>query len=304
MSWIRHKKPSRVRPVRGRLGRRCERLSIQSHLAYCELKLRLRTRPDQIARLRLLDHLHRYWQAGCFPEHRFHTPGRRPVFIDDSGTYCAVGYLMAQSGARGLAAAINRDDRFAYIEDLDLSQHPEIRSWLLEHELSQTEAALIQPTYADTISHNLFESRAITVILGFWLICFLVLLLRVIDTISEAHKLQYGKLQSSIWLHPTATTRPIRWIEYGLTVPIRWMIRWIEHIKVGLTVLIRGGINPIETTHRHKEDTKPIEATHQTWYNDFSLLRKRLRRQVVLIIALNLAYLSGHVVVISITLTY
>ena len=147
MSWIRHKTRQPVRPLIGRLGCWREKLSIQTHLAYCEFKLRLRTGSTQTARLQLLDILHRYWRAGRFPQNNLRTPGRQPIFIDDAGVHCAVGYLMAQTGAEDLANAINQSDRFVYLEDLDLDRQPAIRAWLDQQGLKPAEAALIQPTY-------------------------------------------------------------------------------------------------------------------------------------------------------------
>ena len=128
------------------MGALRERASIQAHLAHCELRLRLATRPDQTARLELLDVLHEYWRAGKFPRNTA-ASRRRPVFIDDSGTHCAVGYLMAGTGARRLAQELDRRDRFAYLEDLPSPLDPQLRRWLDEHQLSREEATLIQPAY-------------------------------------------------------------------------------------------------------------------------------------------------------------
>ncbi|WP_419946041.1 hypothetical protein [Candidatus Poriferisodalis sp.] len=130
----------------GAVGLLRERVSIQAHLAHYEFRLRLATRPDQSARLALLDHLHEYWQAGEFPRNCA-TRGRRPVFIDDSGVHCAVGHLMSRTGAGHLASEFDRHDRFARIEELPSPMDPQFRRWLDKHELSREEAALIQPGY-------------------------------------------------------------------------------------------------------------------------------------------------------------
>ena len=147
MSWVRHKHCLSVRPSRGRLGKHRERLSLQAHLAWCELKLRLKTKPGQLARRRLLDLLHSYWRAGRFPQNPRRTTGRQSIFIDDHGTHCAVGYLMAQTGADSLAKEINQRDRFAYLETVDLNREPKIKQWLADNELEPDEVALIQPSY-------------------------------------------------------------------------------------------------------------------------------------------------------------
>ncbi len=147
MSWVRHKHCARSRPLGGRLGCWRECLSLQAHLAWCELKLRLRTRSDQHRRWQVLDSLHRYWRAGRFPQNHFPVAGRLPIFIDDAGTHCAVGQLMAETGAADLAQEVNRRRRFVYLEEVDLDQEPEIKQWLTRYQLKPDEAALIQPTY-------------------------------------------------------------------------------------------------------------------------------------------------------------
>lgn len=146
MSWVRRKRCEAARPVVGAAGVLRERVSIQAHLAYCEVRLRLATRPDQTARLELLEVLHEYWRAGKFPRNTA-ASGRRPVFIDDSGTHCAVGYLMARTGAGRFAQELDRRDRFVLVEDLPSPLDPQLRRWLDKHQLSREEAALIQPGY-------------------------------------------------------------------------------------------------------------------------------------------------------------
>ena len=146
MSWVRRKRCEAARPVVGAVGVLRERVSIQAHLACCELRLRLATRPDQTARLALLEVLHEYWRAGKFPRNTA-AGGRQPVFIDDSGTHCAVGYLMARTGAGRVAQELDRRDRFVVLEDLPSPLDPRLRRWLDKHQLSREEAALIQPTY-------------------------------------------------------------------------------------------------------------------------------------------------------------
>ena len=147
MSWIRHKHCLSTRAPKGQLGKHRERLSLQAHLAWCELKLRSKTKPGQLARRRLLDLLHGYWRAGRFPQNPEQTGGRQPVFIDNHGIHCAVGYLMAQTGAKDLAKEINQRDRFVYLETIDLSRELKIKRWLIDNELEPDEAALIQPSY-------------------------------------------------------------------------------------------------------------------------------------------------------------
>src|SRR5689334_11182348 len=79
-----------------------ERQLIQLHLTETEQLLRGRDinalSPELRAnRLRNLDVLHKYLTSGVFPINtKFNY--RLPIFIDEKNTYCAVGFLMSQSG--------------------------------------------------------------------------------------------------------------------------------------------------------------------------------------------------------------
>lgn len=131
------------RPTSGRLAKLTDKLHIQTHLALTELRLRARnnSNPD---RVKTLDILHKYWKAGVFPQN-IYTPGRRvPVFIDQDGTYCAVGYLMAKTGHSDLAVAIDNRNKFTFVEELDGEP---TKNWLQKAGLTKEEAALIQPGY-------------------------------------------------------------------------------------------------------------------------------------------------------------
>ena len=123
-----------------------DRLNIKSHLAYCELQLRLATKVNQTKRWQVLQHLNHYWRAGKFPDNNFKSLGRQPIFIDERGTYCAVGYLMAATGSVELARQINQTDRFVRLE---ATETPAITAWLKQHQFTQAEAALIQPSYVE-----------------------------------------------------------------------------------------------------------------------------------------------------------
>ncbi|GEM_PF-2018403 len=124
-----------------------ERRHIQAHLALTELRLRrVRNAATPQDRHRLLDILHRYWRAGVFPVNTYQKGGRVPVFIDAQGVHCAVGYLMAQTGHGELARAIDVNDKFALVEQLNTIG---VDAWLRRYGLKQEEAALIQPTYGE-----------------------------------------------------------------------------------------------------------------------------------------------------------
>jgi hypothetical protein len=89
--------------------------------------------------------LREYRERGIFP-HNHRVPGRRvPVFIDEHGTHCAVGYLIARSGHEELARRIAATRNLATVPEL--ADVPELVAWLADAGLSVEEAARIQPWY-------------------------------------------------------------------------------------------------------------------------------------------------------------
>jgi MYXO-CTERM domain-containing protein len=128
-----------------------DRLRIQQHLAQVEQQLR-RVPVDalspsaRLSRARLLDELHRYWQAGVFPRNSQHVGERRPYFIDDEGRPCAVGELVIRSGSATLAERIDRNFHTEYVPDI---HDAELLAWAETNGFSVAELALIQPTYCN-----------------------------------------------------------------------------------------------------------------------------------------------------------
>ena len=125
-----------------------EQQLIQFHLQQAETMLKKRN-PKNLSALQKtnrannLNVLHKYWQAGIFPVNDLHV-GRQPYFIDHYNTYCAVGYLMQQSGADEMARNINRTQNFNYLIDIS---DPQLMGWVYSSGLSLDELALIQPAY-------------------------------------------------------------------------------------------------------------------------------------------------------------
>jgi hypothetical protein len=124
-----------------------DRERVRVHLAYVERLLRARPAPSpglEAARTRTLDHLAAYHARGVFPWNDDHPDARRPTFIDDAGTLCAVGYLLAADRGRPAAEAIAATRKYAYVREL---HDPELVSWIADSGLRPDEVALIQPTY-------------------------------------------------------------------------------------------------------------------------------------------------------------
>ena len=135
-----------------------EKSLVQLHLQETEKLLRQRKRNGQTIaqwanRLKNLDVLHQYWLAGVFPINNKHA-GRQPYFIDDWGTYCAVGYLMKESGAGNMAKDIHDSQNFSYLADI---QHPDLNEWAANSGLSFAELALIQPSYSGDWPSSIIE---------------------------------------------------------------------------------------------------------------------------------------------------
>jgi len=125
-----------------------ERSRIQQHLAAVEATLREETPPQltdrqRAARLRAMDALHVYWTRGEFPRN-LDGPRRTPVFIDDLGTPCAMGYLIIASGDDALAREIATYENNDFVVDID---HPRLSTWLDANGLTAEEAGWVQPSY-------------------------------------------------------------------------------------------------------------------------------------------------------------
>ncbi|HVE79702.1 MAG TPA: hypothetical protein VNA89_12595 [Gemmatimonadaceae bacterium] len=95
-------------------------------------------RAGHIARLR------RYRDTGRFP-HNHHVAGRIPVFVDEHGTHCAIGYLIAESGRADIVERVRRDRNLAHIPEL--ADDTALVRWLDDNGLTIAEAARIQPQY-------------------------------------------------------------------------------------------------------------------------------------------------------------
>ncbi|MEO7387343.1 MAG: hypothetical protein ABIX37_10440 [Gammaproteobacteria bacterium] len=104
-----------------------------------ELRSQLATRRSvQLERLR------GYSRAGSFPLNRHYVGEARPIFVDASGTHCAVGHLMAMDGLEREVNAIARAKPSVLVREVNDGP---LVSWVLTSGLTQEEAALIQPAY-------------------------------------------------------------------------------------------------------------------------------------------------------------
>ena len=102
------------------------------------------------SRMRLIELLDAYCLGGNVPVNyqRFE---RIPVFIDEHNTYCAVGYLMQQTGHEDMAKRIAAAGNYAWLKDI---RDPELHAWQNTSGFTIEELKLIQGYY------DFYEPRA------------------------------------------------------------------------------------------------------------------------------------------------
>ncbi len=123
---------------------------IRAHLERVETDLRSadisRLSPAQrAARAKHIEVLRGYREAGVFPHNHVFESRYSPVFVDEHGTHCAVGFLIARSGRQDIVDRVARSRNYATVPQL--ADDPELVAWLGEAGLSLEEAARIQPAY-------------------------------------------------------------------------------------------------------------------------------------------------------------
>lgn len=124
---------------------------IRTHLEYVEYVLRQRptdhlTNEQKKNRMAYLDLLAEYNETGQFPYNDGHEDPRRPVFIDETGNICAVGFLVEQSAGRDLAESISEEFKYAFIPEIESS---EFDQWAEQSGFTPEELAMIQPMYGN-----------------------------------------------------------------------------------------------------------------------------------------------------------
>jgi hypothetical protein len=125
-----------------------DKLRMHEHFVAVRARLAAKhaTRPElEAKRQKILAYLDRYIEQGTTPDNT-HLPWSTPVFIDDKGTICAVGYLIEQSAGRPLAEKIATHHRYDFIEDI-AKDMPEVRAWVEQSGFTLDELGQIQPGY-------------------------------------------------------------------------------------------------------------------------------------------------------------
>lgn len=127
-----------------------ERSRIRAHLERVEEELRSAPTshlPEEVkaARQQQVEVLREYRKRGVFPRNLAYPHAKVPVFVDDRGVHCAVGYLLHRSGADSIVTRVAGSRNFARVPEL--ADEPGLAEWLASVGLSLEEAARIQPAY-------------------------------------------------------------------------------------------------------------------------------------------------------------
>ncbi|HEY4244122.1 MAG TPA: hypothetical protein VGM88_30120 [Kofleriaceae bacterium] len=123
---------------------------MRTHLAFVRdwLAARPTTSPALAARrTQILAYLTEYIDTHHTPENAY-LPWRTPVFIDDKGTICAVGYLLERSVGRALPERIAASHRYEYIDDI-AREEPDVAKWVADSGFTLEEISHIQPAYSE-----------------------------------------------------------------------------------------------------------------------------------------------------------
>lgn len=121
---------------------------IRVHLMLVEQTLRARSTrhlnaAQQANRARCLEILNRYWKEGNFPINDQYAY-RTPIFIDNYNNFCAVGFLIKETGHEPISRMIASKTNLAYVREMN---YPEVGNWATENGFTIDELAWIQPSY-------------------------------------------------------------------------------------------------------------------------------------------------------------
>lgn len=124
---------------------------IRGHLGDALTQLRtappVGLRADQrAARAEVIALLERYVAESKFPRTRGEAG---PVFVDEAGTHCAMGALIAATGGSAIVERIHESRNLETVGTL--ADEPGVEEWLEAHGMTAEEAALVQPTYFECL---------------------------------------------------------------------------------------------------------------------------------------------------------
>ncbi len=105
----------------------------------------------------ILNILHKYWQRRDCPRNH-NLAFRNPVFIDEENRYCAVGYLMSNTGKDKLCKLVQKTNNYIYISQI---KNAEFEEWQKNSGLTLEELAWIQPGYNPEITITEWNEKLI-----------------------------------------------------------------------------------------------------------------------------------------------
>lgn len=171
------------------------------------------------SRIKLIEILTTYKNVGKFPIN-YHCKNRIPVFIDENNTYCAVGFLLKQSGYDNLACEIAAKDNYIWVKDIS---HPQLLEWQKQSGFTLEELELIQGAYdfympnAFTLPNKYEIPQQPQVIVAYF-------------EDKDGKKLPYKN--ENIWLKGSSLNGKLngRW-EQNYAVGIPWIVGYYENGK-------------------------------------------------------------------------
>ncbi len=123
------------------------------------------TAQQRASRDSLVRTLLRYNARGVFP-HNYDFPGRpTPYFVDrNTGTLCAVAYLLASTGRRDMVDRVAQANNNVWVAQL--AGDSALTTWLDQHGLTLAEAARIQVPYVEGPTTSTQQARNVAFIVA------------------------------------------------------------------------------------------------------------------------------------------
>ena len=110
------------------------------------------TKAQKESRKKLIQLLDHYRKDGNFPKNYYRSE-RIPVFIDEHGTHCAVGYLLMKTGHEVAAQRIAMTNNYAWVKEIN---DPALLIWQKESGFTLAELKLIQGAYDSYLDNAMF----------------------------------------------------------------------------------------------------------------------------------------------------
>ena len=223
---------------------------IQTHLGFVLEVLRSAdvahlTSKQRTMRTHLITVLSDYRLQGTFPINYYRSE-RIPVFIDEHGTHCAVGYLMLETGYENLAQQISKADNYVWVKDLKDEQ---VIEWQQLSGFSLEELKLIQGAYDSYLPFALEAPNYIEIPQKPEVVCLDFRKKEVSETVS-------GTRTKKIWIRGEGKNGTLhgKW-EQNYSTDLPWIAGFYQHGKrEGKWLEYYRGTNKLCRTEHWKND--------------------------------------------------